>query len=184
MRPSAAEPCVPQETPPPRVPGDSNPVWGAATPGIRIACQGPGAEAPMESADRSLSPGLRQPGTRGSQPLQRWGGARLSIFILSFSTCSSAAAPGSWHLRWPAPENAAKPPYPLPPRNAFLFLHPVQRAWRHSSQITSLIAALGASCLLAGYPVILWTSLALLRCNFEHIRVTMQGETRMSRDSV
>lgn len=142
VRPSAAEPCVPRETPPPRVPGDSNPVWGAAAPGVRIACQGPGVEAPMESAGRSSSPGLWQLGTRGSQPLQRWGGARLSISILSFSTCSSAAAPGSWHLRWPAPENAAKSLNPLLPRNSFLFLHPVQRAWRHSSQPLSLVSSL------------------------------------------
>lgn len=119
-----------------------NPVWGAAAPGVRIACQGPGVEAPMESAGRSSSPGLRQLGTRGSQPLQRWGGARLSISILSFSTCSSAAAPGSWHLRWPAPENAAKSLNPLLPRNSFLFLHPVQRAWRHSSQPLSLVSSL------------------------------------------
>lgn len=141
-RPSAAESPVFHARIPASLVTPSSGV-GSCGPGSPDFVPGPWSRGPDRRRRQSFSPGLRQLGTGGSEPLQRWGGARLSISILSFSTCSSAPAPGSGHLRWPAPENAAKLLYPpIPPRNSILFPHPVRRAWRHSSQPLSLVSSL------------------------------------------
>lgn len=176
-RPSATEPCVPREGP--RVPGDPSREWGAVVPGIRIACEGPRGEAPTEGAGRASALGCGSLGQEGPSRCREMGRGEAEHLHPQFLHLLQRRSTGEQTLevaRTGERSQALLPPsHPVTPLSSHTQCR--ELGTRLTAPIASLIAALGASSLLAGCPVILWTTLASLSCSFGDIKVMMQGET-------